>query len=405
MNTPSTVKKKIRLFPLLLTGYAVLLLVVSAVVLNLLWGKMEDYEAGTSSSALTKFFQLVKDKQYDTLYENFRVELEGHPFNGKEQAIAYLQTVFTGDLDTMRAAQTMAPADDIGGTTTQPAAVTAAPSVTPVAQLPLITQPDEETEKYYNLYIEEKKVCRLRMVQEEKNGQLVWTVRILPFYLEPYQITVSQAMSVRINGVDLATAGLTPEDVSAEYFVGFSKENDPNRPVILRYTIDKLLVEPTVEAVSPAGAAGIVEKDAEKERFYTVYCPLSDETTQKAKELLTNIGQKYPRFIYREVGKANYLRDIYTDTLYYDGIKGFANWMYGDQNKSWFENFEIHELRSFSGRDFHGRITYDFMLQWGRNVRDEPANNTLTFVEIDGKWLLTHQQNHVIDEHGTITKQ
>jgi hypothetical protein len=191
------------------------------------------------------------------------------------------------------------------------------------------------------------------------------------------------------------------EDVSETFFTGFLKENDPNRPTVCKYTVSGLLPNSTVTAVAGDVQGEVQLKDAEK-REYMVYYPMSETEKAFAKEMVIDLGHKYMLFVYKEVSKKTYMSYMYKHTVFRDGINGFINWMYGAQRDQWFEKDEVYELYKITSRDFFGSIRYQFMITFGNKLRNQPADNTLTFVYIDDKWLLTHQQNHPVEAPGEI---
>lgn len=387
------VKKRTRIIlRISLAAYALILAVVAIFVLHSLWGILVHYEDGTTSSAINVFFDTVRKGDFETVYQQSGFYTDAR--NTKQQYLDAIGQLFgDGDLSLLRAAQTTAPTNETQTetTTVPPAVLVGPPSATAAA----------EGERYFNMYLGDERIGKLRLVPDADGHG--WLVQLLMPTVE-FTVTASSEMTVLINGKPVSEMAPQIEDVSETFFTGFLKENDPNRPTVCKYTVSGLLPGSTVTAVAGDVQGEVQLKDAEK-REYMVYYPMSETEKAFAKEMVIDLGHKYMLFVYKEVSKKTYMSYMYKHTVFRDGINGFINWMYGAQRDQWFEKDEVYELYKITSRDFFGSIRYQFMLTFGNKIRNQPADNTLTFVYIDDKWLLTHQQNHPVDAPGEIIKK
>ena len=383
--------KKSYVFRIILLIYTVVLLIGAAVALHVIWGKLVDYQADTTAAALDGFFDRLRQSDYDAicLHSGFLSD----PYNTPEQYADTIRTIFSGDLSTLRAAETVADTSASGSTTNS--------SRIPAVIVGKATAATTDT-KYYNVYMDEERVAKVRL-QKDTDGH-GWNVQLL-LNKTSYTVTAAAEMTVTVNGYDLAGRDLHPQEVGGEFFTGFLDPADQNIPSVLRYTVPDLLPGSTVRVTTPDGRDGVLQCTDEKNNVYMAYYPVTEAERQQYTALLKDVAEKYPLFIYQEVSRKNYLKCMYSQTVYYEGIRTFANWMYGAQDKAWFEDEEIYELYRITSHDFIGSMRYQFMLQWGRRTRNEPGDNTLTFVNIDGEWLMTHQQSHPVDEPGEIIKK
>ena len=386
------VKKRTRIcLRIALLVYAVVLAVVAGYLLNALWGILVHYEDGTTSSALDAFFDTVRAGDFDTVYR--QSEFYNDTRNTKQQYLEAIGELFEGgDLNQLRAAETIATPDETGETTAPvPGVVVGTPT----------TNESSNSVRYFNLYVGEDRVGKLRLLPDEDGHG--WRVQLLMPTVE-FTVTASSEMTVCFNGNPVSELSPETEDVSETFFTGFLKENDPNRPTVLKYTVSGLLPNSTVTATA-GEVEGIVQLQDELARDYMVYYPMSETDKAYAQELLTDMAHKYMLFVYKEVSRNSYMSGMYKDTVFREGIRTFINWMYGAQRKAWFEKDEIYELYKITSRDIIGSIRYQFMLTFGNKLRNQPADNTLTFVYINDKWLLTHQQNHPVEAPGEIVVQ
>lgn len=341
-------------FGLILLAYALLLMIVASFILNSLWDSMESYERSSPSYSVSAFFDTIRDGDFEAVFEQGNYEVSA--LNSKDSYLAYFRELFDGDLETLSSAEIAS---------------------------------SELGIKKYHVYLGEKQLCKITLTEQPENAEMPWKASIVCDAKHSCTVTAAQETTPLVNGVDISTLGLEPENVTAQYYVGNKTENDPLLPTILRYQVDGLLMPPTVSGKYGETACDVV-KDGEEDNKYLLYLPISEENQAQMNALVEKIAQTYCRFVTRDATKNSVLNLLYKDTVFYDGIKSFYNGWYAQHDYHGFENQKLSGLHRFSEKDFTGDISFTYVIKWGRKTRTYPTENTATFIKVNDQWKVLH---------------
>ncbi len=331
--------------------YFLLLLGIGAFVLFSLSRFLTRYEAGTPSAAVNRYFELLKAGDFDTIYAESG--FEPTPFTGKAEYIAYLRDMYREPENLHTAEKSL----------------------------------DSDTQKQYIVYRGDERIGVLHLTSNPADSPTAWTVRTELVYLEPYTYTVSPQLSLRINGVDIASSGLAGEEVQAEYFTGI--ENYAEVPSLRRYRVEGLLVPPEAKASTNSGASIPLQSDPDKANAYTVCGEVLPEEKTEMLALAEKAAKAYAEYLCKDASKQDALAPIYKGSALYKAISGYSNYWFGTHSAHRFENVQLYGLTGYSPDDFTVEIRFDYVIEYYK-TRRYPTHYRMTFLRIDGRWQLIH---------------
>ena len=357
------VKRRFRhWFWIALLLYFLLLLGIGAFALSSLSRFLTRYEAAAPSPAVDRYLTLLRTGDFDTIYAESG--FEPTVFTGKADYIAYLRELYREPENL----HTVEKASDAG------------------------------EQKQYIVYRGDERVSLLYLDPAPVGCDAAWRAHTELRYLEPYTYTVSPQLHLSVNGVDIASSGLTGEEVRTEYYAGI--DDHAVAPSLLRYRVEGLLVPPDAQAFTDRGVAVPLLPDPDEARAFTARGGISPGEEPEMLALAEKTAKAYSEFLSKDAAKRDILAHIYKGSHFYDAVAGFDNYWYGTHSSHSFENFRLYNLRSYSPDDFTVEASFDYVVQYYR-TRKYPTHYTMTFLRIDGRWQLTDLQADDNTQGGT----
>ena len=331
--------------------YFLLLLGIGTFVLFSLSRFLTRYEAGTPSAAVNRYLELLRTGDFDTIYAESGFKPTA--FTGKSEYIAYLRELY-------REPENLHTVEKII---------------------------DSDTQKQYIVYRGDERIGVLHLTPNPADGRTAWTVRTELAYLEPYTYTVSPKLDLWINGVDIASSGLTGEEVQTEYYTGI--EEYTAAPSLQRYRVEGLLLPPKAEAFTSVGVPVPLCPDPNTTNAFTVCGEVLPEEKTEMLALAEKVAKTYSEYLSKDASKQDALAHIYKDSSFYKAVAGYSNYWFGTHSSHSFENFQLYGLTSYSPDDFTVEASFDYVVKYYK-TRRYPTHYTMTFLRIDGRWQLIH---------------
>lgn len=344
-----TVVKRRHGFVMGLGIFFLLMLCATAGVLYWLWGYLQTYEASTPTAAMQYYMGLLSTENYDEIYETSG--FKSSEFAGKTEYISYLKNVYAGDLTK--------------------------------ASLRKKTSHNKE-EQVYEVQIDGRHAATVELVPAKPDSKYKWQARTRIHYLADVSITAPPHVQVLINGKTLGAEYIKEQDLVVAQFYGVQGEVET--PKLVRYVVSGLLSPPEVTAQKQEGTPCTV---AGEQVFFTVSSPVDADKQPERKALLEKVAKTYAAFITRDATAKDLHQYLYKDTDFYNAIKNFYNGWYIEHDSFDYRNVQVSELEEFSGNDFTGTILFDYVICKGRKEYVYPSSYQLTFMNFDGRWLVT----------------
>ena len=337
-------------FSVVLLLYFLLLLGIGAFALSSLSRFLTRYEAKAPAPAVDRYLALLQAGDFDTIYAESG--FEPTVFTGKTEYISYLRELYREP----EGLHTVEKASDTDGA------------------------------KQYIVYRGDERVSTLYLTPAPDGGDAAWLAHTELHYLDPYTYTVSPRLHLMINGVDVASSGLSGEEVRTAYYAGI--KDDSIAPSLLRYRVEGLLVPPAAEAFTDRGIAVPLLADPDEANTFTVRGGIHPGEEPDMLELAEKVAKTYSEFLSKDAAKRDALAHIYKGSYFYDAVSGFNNYWFGTHSSHGFENFKLYNLASYSPDDFTVEASFDYVVQYYK-TRKYPTHYTMTFLRIDGRWQLT----------------
>ncbi len=345
---PQPPKRKI--FWKVLSACFALFLAVAAIGFWFFYKYLERYEAATPNAALNTYMQWVREGDFESIYAIS--DFDETILNTKAEFLKYLSRLYTGNTDTLSVREK-------------------------------VTSTDER--KDYSLYMDGKRICGLTLLKNPEWGETAWSYITEINYQPPVKIYASSNARISVNGVDLSLLNL-PAKPAQEQVLGGVKDAD-KIPLVNEYIIENLLNPPTIEALALSGDVCTVSQT--DENSYHIFSPVSDEMRAEREELAKNMAFKYAEFVARDASRAEVLQQVYSGSDLYGTIRNFSNHWFTGHDSYTFNDVKISGYTQYTDSDFSCDVSFQPVYKRKNHViKSTPFKCRLTFVQIDGKWML-----------------
>lgn len=352
LPTPKKVKKK-KGFLIGLGVYFAVLLVLIGVAMWFLHGHLVTYESSLPSTALNRYIELVKEKNFEAIYE--QSGFEETLLNDKDEYLRYLENIYNGN----------------------PTEITLRRRASSVEGI-------EE----YALYFDDKRMSILYLSGKEENGHASWQVTTKLVYQPDYTIICSADSEITVNGESISLLGFTPEEIQQDVFSG---AKDPSvYPTIYQYTLSGFLNEPQIEAVNLNGEAYELVRDVKKPTVFRLKHPQSEEEKTVMDTTAINAATTYAKFIAKDATRKDFQKLVYKNCAFYDVISKFNNEWFNKHDSYEFKDVQVNNTFQFSDTDYRCDVTFQPVYkQHGKEIYAEPAHYRITFLFVEEQWLVT----------------
>lgn len=329
------------------------LVAVGSFFLGILWIGLNYYESITPNGALNHYVQLIKNGDYEEIYkESQKVYSQ---FNEKEAYITYLED-FYKDVDLSKAAFTK-------------------------------TTYTAYDYQYYEMSVDGKFIATLELRKDPKKNK--WNVRTLTDARSFTIDTQLNDLEMVINGYTVEQDRIVQRDVVSNAYLDL--HNLDLAPRVNQYYIDNLVGVPNITLTNPNY---IIVKDALQDYFYAGTIPTAEEM-EVYTALIEKVAKTYCMYITEDETFANLRKLLYTKTTFYDAIRSFNNGYFSTHDRIEFSDMKVFDVVELSEDGLIGSVSFDYVVYIGERSQTYSNTYQLTFLNIDGKWLLT---NLVIDD-------
>ena len=365
-GTPDTTHRpKRKIFWKVLSACFALFLALAAIGFWFFYQYLERYEAATPNAALNTYMQWVREGDFESIYAIS--DFDETILNTKAEFLKYLSRLYDGNTDTLTVREK-------------------------------VTSTDERKE--YSLYMGGKRICGLTLLKNPEWGETAWSYITEINYLPPTKIYASPNARISVNGVDLSLLNL-PAQPAQEQLLGGVK--DANKiPVVNAYTLENLLNPPTIEALALSGDVCTVTQT--DETSYHVFSPILDTVRAEREELAKNMAFKYAEFVARDATREEVLQQVYAGSDLYGTIRNFSNHWFTGHDSYTFNNVQISGYTQYTDLDFSCDVSFQPVYRRKNHViKSTPFQCRLTFVQIDGKWMLLTLSQTITESTDTTT--
>ncbi len=359
---PEPPKPKKRRFLKGLSIYALLLAAVVAVALWFFYSFLDQYEAKTPNAALNNYLNRVAMEDYESLYATSG--FEETPLNTKKQYISYLASLYDNAEDLSYREQ-----------------VTTDKSI-----------------RRFSLYSGNTKLSNLTLMRSPEGDGTAWYVSTEITYQEPYHLFVSEDVRLTINDTDVNLLALEPKEVQTNLFPTVDGA-ELTLPVVYEYVLEDLFTAPILTGLTLNGDQCTIRQEGQN--LYVV-APTAEEERQVEETLAIEVATTYAKFVARDASRTKLLSYIHKDSELYQTIRNFSN--------TWFNTHESYEFRDITVTQFQRYAANDFScvdnfqpvyVYEGKTIQAAPVHYRMSFLNIEGEWMLYSLTQTVADTAGT----
>lgn len=343
-------KRRVPVYWIGLLAFVILNIFIIVLVLNWLYGTLEDYEKHTPSNALNHYFQQLSAGEYEELKA-------AAPFTPDENSkwddyFNIIRTRFN------------APADEL--TFRKTAARDLA-----------------EGEEVYTVYHGEEKLGEVYLKPDEKS-ETGWAVYSNASYLDIYTITAPDIVTISMNGAPLPKEGA---GVSAPHDILDLLYDQSNIPTLLTYTTEPTLTEPEFTATASTGGACDIAIDKET-RAVTITVAPTPEQDAEYRTVLESIAKNYSDFITEDLTFSGLKPSLYPESELYKNLSEYQwGWYLTHENRE-FLDVEMSDITPLSDTLFTGHIEFTVNVYRGTQIHVEKPSYDMAFIRSEGTWLL-----------------
>ncbi|MEA4874394.1 hypothetical protein [Anaerorhabdus sp.] len=329
------------------------LVAIGSFCLGLLWIGLSFYESVTPNGALNHYVQLVKNGDFEEIYDESKKVYS--QFNTKDEYIAYLEE-FYSNVDLSKAAFTK-------------------------------KSYDEGDYQYYDMTVDGQTITTLELKKDSNKNK--WNVRTLTEARSFRIDTQLNDLQMTINDTPIEKDRIKETDIPA---TAYKNLNNPElAPIVNQYYLDNMIEVPTIEVSNPNY---IIVKDALIDYFYAGTKP-SNEEMEEYTTLIEKVARTYCMYITEDETFANLRKLLYTKTSFYDAIRSFNNGFFSSHDRIEFSDMNVFDVVEIGEDALIGSVSFDYVVYIGERSQTYSNTYQLTFLKVDGKWLLT---NLVIDD-------
>ncbi|MBR2845418.1 MAG: hypothetical protein IKF00_09440 [Solobacterium sp.] len=295
------------------------LVIICGAALGYLWFWLERYEEHSINGAISAYFRLVDNEEWDEIYnQDCRHFTE---LNSRETYIEYLKSIYTGR-KTSEMKYSFTDTDGIS--------------------------------EYYNIHYDNYVMAALELRRTDDSD--VWHVRTIGS-TTPFDFDVlDDSLVFTINSVPVESSYYHVEGQIPAAFDGY--ELAYRIPEVTRYPISSLVGTPDVK---PASADTAVVRDYTSQSYYIGRKPTSEQGDEFA-ENMYDTAVAYCKFVTRDGTRYSITSRLYPGTNFYDFVSTFDNSWVTDHDSIQFENVKVYDLLPFGDTAFIGTISFDYKL-------------------------------------------
>ncbi|MBR2669257.1 MAG: hypothetical protein IKE36_05615 [Solobacterium sp.] len=304
-------------FYLWLLTYILFAIIVCAAGLGYLWFWLERYEARSVNGAMTRYMQMVGNREWDEIYDEdvgYFLEL-----NDRKTYQKYLIWLY-GDAN--------------------------------VSGMTFSYSTSDAYSDYYDVYYQQEKLCALEVHQDKESDS--WKVRTVSQNNYYTFDVIEDGTDFRINDV-LIDDTFEHEDVHIPMgFEGFGFED--RLPNTKRYRIGGFIQAPELSLTNKNYTYVL---DHTKNNFYLGRKPTDEEIEYFTKEI-TDTAIAYCKYITRDGTFYSLNQHLYPNTPFYYNILGFDPQWFSPHDRIEFNNIEVFDLMPIGDDFFVGSISFDY---------------------------------------------
>ena len=322
--------------------------VIVLAVLFFLYIWLRSYEASTPYVAFSNYLELVSNKDFDTIYDNYSTIFP--QFNTREDYVNYLENMY-GYVD--------------------------------FSQVTFEQQDySDESFIYYNLDYNGTTISTVELCRDDEG---VWQARTTSS-LSTYTFeTVDTNAKFYCNKILIDDLYLRNETDCIYSFYNLHNLDDCLNTN--KYVVEGFVKDPVVS--TDTGYAAV--KDALKNYIYVGYEPNAEEK-ELYSGLIENVATAYSRYISEDGTFYNLRIQLHPDTEFYDAISSFDNSWFSTHDSYEFANMNIYDLVKLDDDTFMGSIEFDYIVKIYATEKTSTYHNIyqLCFKKVNDTYLCTN---------------
>ncbi|MCI6272244.1 MAG: hypothetical protein MR601_04780 [Erysipelotrichaceae bacterium] len=318
---------------------------IGVLILGYISYRLRKYEEATPTGAIRAYLELVKNKDYDKIYDESKLVFA--QFNPKEDYTNYLKSIYENvDLDSATFARQSYSNDEFS---------------------------------YYNIKINNETISTVQLKKDDK----LYHVKTLSSVWN-FKFDVADNIEFSINEQLVDNGYISETDVKTNAYT--NTQDQSNVPNITRYHLDNFVNIPKVVTNNNDYLA---VKDFIEDQFYIGKIPINEEKIE-LEELIQKTAETYSKYITEDETFYNLKKLLNKNTTFYEGISSFYNGWYSSHESVDFLNTEIYDVIKLSDNAFIGTIKYDYQVIAKDKTQNYPTTYQLFFLKENDKWLCTN---------------
>ena len=335
-----------------LLGFGVVNIVIIVAAFSWLWGYLEDYEAARPRTAVEEYLDLLQKKDYPAAFS--KASFEKNEFLDEDVMVRHIERTLGEDLSTAKVAE--------------------------------VAGYENSDERKCDIVVDKKKL-RVHLKDSGRKSRHkfpVWEISLEAPPSQKLTVTAPEHAKILMNGKELPERFRKPETTPV---ASFSTLKDPAlAPRTAFYEIDGLFELPEITATLD----GVPAQIATDGSAVTVSVLPPEELLKSYQALALDVAKVYAAFITKDNSFTGYKKYLYTETTYYDGVKGFYNGWYSDHDKNGYENIKHGKTESYGENAFVTEVSFDYFIMRNGKKTVFPSSYVLSFIKKDGKMLLVN---------------
>ncbi len=351
-------RKKHRFFKGLCV-YFVLMLAAIAVLLWFLYNHLVQYEAATPNAALRSYLTWVETGNYEALYESSG--FEETTLNDKAAYLAYVEDLY-GDADNLEVREQSSGDDAV---------------------------------RRYTLYSNDTRLSTVVLARSTEGNGDTWYATTELVYKEAFTVTASDDVRLQVNGIDLHLLSLPSTDISDTLYPQ-DEDSTLTLPTIRTYTLEGLLGEPEITALTLNGDSCTVLRDGQE---FCVLYPTTEAEQQADEDFAVQAATSYAKFVAKDAERSEILSLIHKESPLYDTVRTYSNTWFGEHQSYEFLDTAVTEYRQYSATDFSCVVSFrPIYYRNGKRIENPTLHYQMSFVRTeDGCVLYSLQQQAAED--------
>lgn len=248
----------------------------------------------------------------------------------------------------------------------------------------------------YIVKVGDYKISSFTLKESAEKNSRGWTQYeegefVLYYDTESVSVIAPEGYRVSVNSVELNDGFIAESEIPGD-------EDDllpegVNGVRYTRYTVNGLLGEPTVTAVSEDGENAEVSF-SEEDEAYRAALIYSDELEQTHRDYVLRAAEEYSKYMENDSWWGNVSPYFDPDSEVYESARTSLTMFVIDHTGYRFDDVFVGEFYGYSEEVFSCRVSFTHVLEGRNSEYKDYFDSTLIFRLVDGKWRICGMINH-----------